>query len=525
MVRSVHVLRSRVLQYPRMASFIIDTSDAGRRQTFEGVMVELQADSIGSNNEGMPDTKIGVPHDLVPRERERFATEVLRGTRYMRLALGLFLRGLTADGRNIVGRWPEQMEELQQLHNLSGVQGWAPEYWSPPPYWKSTKSFYNGTLASFNDSFLDLFSTSVVRDVQYLISHGLPVTWWGLQNEPNFAYTNITKCTEHNGTAAEDSTMSLGPTGASASGRTRSTVLGGGSMGNHYSQCHYSQCNYKKAFTACAAKLRAFDPRIRIHANSATGQLGASPIANDPSALRLVDAFTWHTVNAPSSATFGNSSAHLAYGKPDFTNEMEYQPGSPYSGTAVGTVALLNTFLNTLTFKNSPTGVIALHACKPTTNLEGLGYGWTWWWPTNGSASPSLPHLRRNHFTYNYWNWAAVAPMVKTVPWDSIRRVVHEDSQRLQQRVVAFETPPLGRGGPLHETTAAGKLIVVLTNEGSVSFNVTVGTTDGEHRAWEGFQYRGSTDGEGFNQSLGVINGRAFETVVPAASIQWWYQK
>jgi hypothetical protein len=57
---------------------------------------------------------------------------------------------------------------------------------------------------------------------------------------------------------------------------------------NTYSRCEYTQCDYYKAFKACAKKIRAYDKRIRIHANSATGQLGASPVANDPETLDLV---------------------------------------------------------------------------------------------------------------------------------------------------------------------------------------------------------------------------------------------
>jgi hypothetical protein len=114
------------------------------------------------------------------------------GTRTIRLALGLFLRGISADGRNIVGRWPDQMAELKQLSDLSRVDGWAPEYWSPPPRWKSTGSYYNGTLAGFNESFLEDFCSAVVQDIAYLNSSGLPVTWWGLQNEPFYSNNNFT---------------------------------------------------------------------------------------------------------------------------------------------------------------------------------------------------------------------------------------------------------------------------------------------------------------------------------------------
>ena len=117
--------------------FVIDTTASGRRQVFEGVEVELQSDSIGTNNNGMPmdgelvpdadPSTIGAPHDLTPSERARFATEIVAGVRTVRLALGLFLRG-SPDNKSIVGRWPSQMAELHALQEASGIEGWAPEY-------------------------------------------------------------------------------------------------------------------------------------------------------------------------------------------------------------------------------------------------------------------------------------------------------------------------------------------------------------------------------------------------------------
>ena len=69
--------------------FVIDTTASGRRQVFEGVEVELQSDSIGTNNNGMPmdgglvpdahPSTIGAPHDLTPSERARFATDIVVG--------------------------------------------------------------------------------------------------------------------------------------------------------------------------------------------------------------------------------------------------------------------------------------------------------------------------------------------------------------------------------------------------------------------------------------------------------------
>ena len=314
-----------------------------------------------------------------------------------------------------------------------------PRYWSPPPGWKDNRSYYGGTLASFAPAFLSSFAESAVRDVAYLRANGLRVTWWGLQNEPYFsgAQANAT-CPPAN------ETQRRAFVGAQA---------GGGAARRRfpYAQCSYTQCSYYHAFMACAKKIRAYDASIRIHANSWSGQLGAAPVALDPAGLALVDAFTQHTVNCPSAKTYGNATRTWSYGKPVFTNEMEYQLGSRLAGSAEGTVAAVNTFLNTLTFKDSPTGVIILHAIKPTTNLESLGYGWAWWRPTGSNASAAFPALQEQHWTPNFWTWNSVAPFTKTVPWNSWRLSVMEDRQRVHQRVVAFETPgPEVEKGPLH---------------------------------------------------------------------------
>jgi hypothetical protein len=59
-------------------------------------------------------------------------------------------------------------------------------------------------------------------------------------------------------------------------------------------------------------------------------QVGAAPIAHDPSTLALVDAWTWHTVSAPSAHDFGNASRAWAYGKADFTNEHGARSPPPH---------------------------------------------------------------------------------------------------------------------------------------------------------------------------------------------------
>lgn len=283
---------------------------------------------------------------------------------------------------------------------------------------------------------------------------------------------------------------------------------------------------------ATAKAVRLADPTIRIHAASGFGQVTGSPIAADPDGLPLVDGWTWHQGNEPSGCSFGNQTAMWSYGKPVFTNEMEWQPGNPLLGATRGTVAFTNTYLNSLAFKNSPTGVIAIHAAKPTTNVEADGYGWTVWRSTGTNATPARPSLLPNHFEFDYWVWPSVAPFIKTVPWNSVRRHVMEDIARMHQRVIAFETPePSAANGPLHRDTPGGKLVVVLTNEAeptgfNSSFTATVGTHDNQSRTWCGFSYIGDADGAGFNVSLGTVtNAPRFTTTLEPNSVQWWYEQ
>ena len=124
-----------------------------------------------------------------------------------------------------------------------------------------------------------------------------------------------------------------------------------------------------------------------------------------------------------------------------------------------------------------------------------------------------------------------MGPFVRTVPWNSWRVQVAEDDVRMYQRVVAFETPAAGEGGPLHAHTAAGKLIVVLTNEGAAEFNTTVATADRAPRLWAGFSFAGSADGSAFNVSLGVQStsgaspAEGFLATLAPYTVQWWYEQ
>ncbi len=203
-----------------------------RRQTILGLGVEIQSDSIGSGNDGLPDKVSAVPHDLTASERTRFYSELLKGFRYVRLAMGLYIRGLTSDSKNIVERYPNQMVDLRQMIQESGIEGASVEYWSPAPYWKKNSSFIGGSLKQFDDGFLSDFGDAVVRDLDYLADNGIPIAMFSLQNEPKYTYNKP------------------------------------------YSYTPYTDQQYYQAFRMVAPKVRSAYPDVLIHNDSHNGQTG-----------------------------------------------------------------------------------------------------------------------------------------------------------------------------------------------------------------------------------------------------------
>lgn len=151
-------------------------------QTIWGVGFEIQSDSIGSGNNGLPDSNSSVPWELTPSERTRFATEMLAGFRFCRLGLGLYFRGLTPDNRSIVERWPGQAATLAQMAQESGIEGFTAEYWSPAPGWKTSGKFIGGSLLDpLNATWAGEFCDAAVGDLRYIASQGMKPVMWGLQ--------------------------------------------------------------------------------------------------------------------------------------------------------------------------------------------------------------------------------------------------------------------------------------------------------------------------------------------------------
>jgi len=328
------------------------------KQTILGMGVEIQSDSIGSGNNGLPEEPIAVPHDLTPSERERFAKEMMTGFRYVRLAGGLYWRGLDPEGKFLQPRWPSQLDELRQMMDTAGIEGLSFEYWSPAPFWKANRSYValnekdghaRNRLRPFapgfendpdykgdRDRFLADFAQAVVTDIKTLSTAGLRTSMFGLQNEP---YVN----------------HSIYPT------------------------CEYpDSASYLPSFRAVASAIRAHDPKIMLFADTYHGfpKLIADGMA-DPKIAKLVDAYVVHTIGWPSESVAGvhKDIAAKLPPRPWFQNEYEYLTGGATPDRCLNTVEHI---LNSFQLGANPTW-FWLHALKPIGNAEASGYCLGFW--------------------------------------------------------------------------------------------------------------------------------------------------
>ncbi len=399
------------------------------QQVIQGLGFEIQSDSIGSGNAGMPDEVVAVPHDLTPSERARFYTQMLHGFRYARLAMGLYLRGTDADQKHIVERYPHQMDDLREMQDASGIQGFDVEYWSPAPFWKQNKTYYGGTIAGSDPAFLNDFSDTMVQDLRYLRGHGLRVAMWGLQNEPVVGHPRQTA-----GKPSDSAKQS-------------------------YGACYYTPEVYAATLKVTAPKVRALLPDVQIHAPSWDGPAGefAAAIRGDSELLKNINAWTWHQIGHDSNDEIDKRDQYLngAGGKPVYQNEFEYQPWDKPKFNSY----FMNTgqsLMNWMVFENSPTW-FWLHALKPVTNMEAGDYALGFWRPYGELKQNLRPNLEAGHWEFNPQNWNAIAGFVKYLPWDSTRLQVDEDVVRHDQRILVWKSKD-------------GVLGIALSNRGAVPF-------------------------------------------------------
>ncbi|WP_432093397.1 hypothetical protein [Streptomyces sp. bgisy100] len=433
-----------------------------RKQTILGLGFEIQSDSIGSDNQGLPDRVSGVPYDLTPSERDRFYRQMLRvrsdrGFRYCRLALGLYYRGTDPTGKHLRDRYSGQAALLADMIRKAGIEGVSAEYWSPAPGWKSNRSYIGGKLASFAPAELDALGDAMVGDLDLLAAQGVPISMWGLQNEPIY--------------------------------RTA------------YSSCVYSGEEYLKTFKAVAPKVRAKYPHVMIHANSVDGWSGAAgkAIRRDADALSNVDAWTYHRVGANSDDQIAGDFTSGAEGKLVFNNEFEYLKGGTSDRRTINTA---QSIMNWMTFQNASTW-FWLHALKPTTNAESPGYSLGFWRPPHDTDFGHYPHIKAGHWDFNDRNWNAVAGFVRYMPWNSVRYGVDESAILKDQRIMAWKTPE-------------GKPVFAITNRSTSSFTYSIDTRTSD--SFQGHRFGPSTH----NRTLETRRGPKLSLTVPPLSVEFW---
>ncbi len=457
------------------------------KQVIKGIGFEIQSDSIASGNKGLPEATTSVPHDLTASERERFYKEMLTGFRYCRLAGGLYWRGLDANQKQLEPRWPEQLTELRDMIKATGVEGVSLEYWSPAPFWKANgqyagkgKPALTNTLRCYvkefandpvyhgdKERFLKDFAQACRRDVQTLKEAGIPVSMWGLQNEP---FVNTT-----------------------------------------YSSCTYNANTYSQTFLAVAPEIRALDPKIQIIADTGYDWKFSwiRPVLKDARTQSLVDALVIHHVGSNSTAAMDLPPEPT--GKPRFQNEFEYLDGPTSPDRCLNTAQHI---MNWFQLGEAPTW-FWIHALKPIGNSEASGYSLGFWRPanaTNPADDAKFQGLKPGEWTYNNDNWFAVGSFVRHMPWDCRAVEVKEEVQDKDLRILAFKKPD-------------GKLTIVLSNRSFSphTFNIATGLNDA---TFKGFRYTPKDAGKDCQGvEIGTLKGGTLSPKLADLSWEFWEQQ
>lgn len=453
------------------------------RQVVKGLGVEIYSDALNLHDDGMNMTDYGMLHDITRPERQRVYKEMLKGFRYLRLAGGLYLRGMDKEKKQLQGRWPEQMDELSELMRESGVEGFSFEYWSPLPYWKANGKLtgrdntenvlrcfgsdfkndpvYHGDTARF----LDDFSTAVVKDIQFLKHHQLHLSFFGLQNEPmsNTAYSSCT--------------YKLLPREA-----------------------------YKRVFTAVAKKVRKADSTIKIIGDSQSLKL-VWPIVKDPRTFPLIDYMVMHHGGVDSKQV-----TKMQYETPLPLFQNEYS----YSGAGDASPArCLNTLqhiLNWFQRREAPSW-FWLHALLPYNSGLSSGRALGLYRPIHAENDAEFPKgLKPGHWIWNPYNWYAVGSIMKHMPWDCRVVKVKEYQPDEDLRILAYKRPN-------------GKLTIVLSNRsfGSHTFHLHTAIVNGR---FKGYRYTPDEAGKDFmGIEIGELNGNVISPVVADMSWEFWEEQ
>ncbi len=367
----------------------------------------------------------------------------------------------------------------------AGIEGVSLEYWSPAPFWKANRK-YTGADGSENmlrcfgrnfaddpeyhgdtNRFLADFAIANRRDLETLRANGIPISMWGLKNEPT--------------------------------------------VDQKYSSCKFTPAQYAKTFLAVAPQVRAFDPKIRIIADTAFGWdfKFIRPVLNDSKTSGLVDDLVIHHVGSDANVILDIPKEKT--GKPRFQNEFEYLAGPASPARCLNTVQHI---MNWFQVGEAPTW-FWIHALKPAANAEASGYSLGLWRPandTNVADNPQFPGLKPGGWTWNKYNWHAVGSFVRHLPWDSRAVEVTEETRDPDLRIFAFKKPD-------------GKLTIVLSNRSfhEHTFHFATGLSGA---TFKGFRYTPDMAGENFmGVEIGTLRGDTISPKLGDLTWEFWEQQ
>lgn len=512
-------------------TFDVHAVNWGYRQLVDGYLFEIQGDNIGpSDGSQQSDQSRSIPYDLVPSERQRMATDLVRGAHSIRLALGIYYRGArTINGTSSLGdtigpRLPGQRQHIFEMVRDAGLVGIQPEYWSPAPHWKTTSAYGGGTLwagaaysrATTLDSIrgsdavqyaaqITALTTAMVSDLEDL--HGHPqfpmrVVGFGLQNE-----------------------------GADA-----------GSFS--YGSCSYTAQLYTDVMKSIIPKIRnsailskwGGQPNtVAIHVESLDGPLStfastfrsdATVLSTGKTAIQEVSGWTWHRLvetnndaNAQltTAGTAADGGVYVAYlssttnptGMPAYNNEYEWITSGTYPGRGPWFANLVTVWLNGLNWLKAPQ-VTLIHAAKPSTDPVSERYALASWRVPgdNGAPIDYANGLDFGRWTYNDHNFNAAKPFIQWLT----------GGQWLLTQETAYSAT-LKCGAWFRK--ADGKLIVAVLNGATSAAPATV-CIGPETRTMRAVDYS-PTQRDVF-ASAGAVIGTHLVDTIPARTLRVWVE-
>ncbi len=460
--------------------YVLDT--ATEHQTLMGIGFELQSDSIEGDAGGIQEANTSsLPLGLTTAERTRFAQEIGAGFSDFRLAMGLYYRGVSADGRNFVERLAGQNAAIADFIAASGVPGICYTHWSPAPYWKRkiidgvtyrgseavipTKGtaewneylrfwLQGGTLdhpdkatnPSGYGAWMNAFANAVLADMEYVHTNVGRIVKFSPQNEPN--------------------------TG---------TVAGAG-----YPACIWDHTQMYDFMKVMVPKIRAsavlgtyggVANHIDIFLDGEHGQtgVGGALVRADADLLAEIYGWSWHviTVTGSNASWPRHNAATLnadTAGKPVYTDENEYFDTflDPASASYLSRdYRFVNTFLMPMywfVFVNSPTWYW-IHIGKPSDGpqLETEGRALTIWRPVGAPVRADYPALAEGHFEPVPVNWNAIRPWIRHMPRGSVRVEMATPHLRNGVLAMAWKTP-------------AGKLVIAIGNREASAYSLALDT-------------------------------------------------